>query len=487
MALYFSFLVDILTNKKGESTMPRKAKSNPSKSKKLYKESLKMINPHSAGIDVGSGEMWVCVPPGSTLEENIKKFGTFTPDLISICNWLSECKVTSVAMESTGIYWIPLFQLLEARGFEVVLVNAHEVKNVSGRPKTDKFDCQWIQRLHSYGLLKASFRPEDNICRLRILMRHRKNLVEQSSKYIQHMQKSLRLMNLVLDKVLSDITGETGMKIINAILRGEYDPHVLAKYRNSRVRANESEIVKALTGHYRKEEIFVLQQAVDSYNHVNSQIRRCDAETEKLIAKIKKEHDEKVDMTNTNMKIEPKKFRNPSKGGFKADNTQVSKYFQTIIGAEVTDINGIDMLGALTLISETGFDMNKWQTHKHFTSWLALAPNRKITGGKLLSSRTRKVNNRAKQVFKNAAISIMNSNCYLGAFYRRMRKKAGPGIAATATARKIAVIYYNTVKYGQKFAELGSDYYEQTYKERIKLNLTKRAASLGFRLVKIEQ
>jgi len=348
-----------------------------------------------------------------------------------------------------------------------------------------KFHCCFFWRFYGIFGLRASFRPEDNICRLQVLMRHRKNLVKQSSKYIQHMQKSLRLMNLILDKVLSDITGETGMKIIKAILRGEYDPYVLAKYRNSRVRASESEIVKALTGSYRKEEIFVLQQAVDSYNHVNSQIRTCDLETEKLIGKIKKEHEKKTNNSQANIKIEPKKFRNPSKGGFNADSTEVSKYFQSIVGAEITDINGIDMLGALTLVSETGFNMNKWKTQKHFTSWLALAPNRKITGGKLLSSRTRKVNNRAKQVFKNAAISIMNSECYLGAFYRRMRKNAGPGIAATATARKIAVIYYNTLKYGRKFTELGSDYYEKKYRERIKLNLAKRAASLGFRLVEI--
>lgn len=466
--------------------MPRQTKSYSPKSRKSYRESLKMINPHTAGIDIGSGEMWVCVPKKDTLEKNIKKFGSYTPDLIQLANWLSESKVNSVAMESTGIYWIPLYQILETRGFDVVLVNAHEVKNVSGRPKTDRFDCQWIQRLHSYGLLRASFRPEDNICRLRILTRHRKNLVEQSSLYILHMQKSLRLMNLVLDKVLSDITGETGMNIIHAILRGEYDPYTLAKYRNSRVRSTESEIIKALSGDYRKEEIFILKQAVASYEHVNNQIKKCDNEIEKLIAKIKVKTEKKQDKPKE-VKIESKKFRNPTKGGFKGSNTKVSEYFQSIIGAEVTDINGIDVLGALTLISETGFDMSKWKTEKHFTSWLALAPNRKITGGKLLSSRTKKVKNRAKQVFKTAAVSLRNSDCYLGAFYRRMMRRADKKVAVTATARKIAIIYYNTLKYGRKFTELGADYYEKTYKERIKKNLAKRAISLGYKLVEIEQ
>ncbi|HJO95426.1 MAG TPA: IS110 family transposase [Victivallales bacterium] len=468
--------------------MPNKVKSAPPKVKNSYRETLKMLNSHSAGIDVGSIEMWVCVPKKDASKENIKQFGSFTPDLIKLCNWLSECKIESVAMESTGIYWIPLFQMLEGRGFDVVLVNAHELKNVSGRPKTDRFDCQWIQRLHSYGLLKASFRPEDSICRLRVLMRHRKNLVEESCKHIQHMQKSLRLMNVVLEKVISDITGEVGMKIINAILRGEHDPYVLAKYRNERIKSSESTIAKALTGNYRKEEIFILQQAVDSYNHVNKQIKKCDNETEKLIAKIGKNYKNKFHKSSTCINtVEPKKFKNRRKGAFKGSSSKVSGYLQSVIGTEITDINGIDMLGALTLISETGFNMNKWATEKHFCSWLSLSPNRKITGGKLLSSRTKRVNNRAKQIFKTAAVTLRNSNCYLGAFYRRMRKKAGPGVAVTATARKIAIIYYHTLKHGRSFVELGADYYEKTYRDRIKINLEKRAGQLGLKLVELKQ
>jgi transposase len=468
--------------------MPSKAKTNSTKSKRVYRETLKMITPHAAGIDVGSGEMWVCVPEKDASEKNIKKFGSFTPDLIQLANWLSECKVKSVAMESTGIYWIPVYQILEARGFEVVLVNAHELKNVSGRPKTDRFDCQWIQRLHSYGLLKASFRPENNVYRLQVLMRHRKNLVQDSGKHIQHMQKSLRLMNLVLDKVISDITGEVGMKIINAILRGEYDPYTLAKYRNNRIKSTEEEIRKALTGNYQKEEVFILRQAVDSYNHVNNQIKACDTEVEKLTAQIKEDYEKKTDKSKTNTNVvKTKKFQKRHKGAFMSNSSNVSGYLQSIIGAEVTDIGGIDMLGALTLISETGFDMNKWKTDKHFSSWLALAPNRKITGGKLLSSKTKKINNRAKQAFKTAAVTLRNSDCYLGAFYRRMLRKAGPAVAVTATARKIAVIYYNTLKYGRKYVDLGADYYEKMYRDRIKVNLAKRAAKLGMRLVELEQ
>jgi hypothetical protein len=297
--------------------MPRKVRTNSTKNKKYYTENLKMINPDTAGIDVGSGEMWTCVPEDRAPDGHIRTFGAFTPDLIGLANWLSECKITSVAMESTGIYWIPLFQILEARGFEVVLVNAHELKNVAGRPKTDRFDCQWIRRLHSYGLLKASFRPDDNVCRLRVLTRHRKDLVEQSSMYIQLMQKSLRLMNLVLDKVLSDITGEVGMKIINAILRGVYDPYTLAKYRNNRIKSTEPEIAKALTGAYRKEELFTLQQAVDSYNHINSQIKACDDETEKLISKIKQDYEDKDLVSKADIKIKAKKFYNRTKGCFK--------------------------------------------------------------------------------------------------------------------------------------------------------------------------
>ncbi len=466
--------------------MPSKTKSESTKSKKSEKKSLGMIHADAAGIDVGSGEMWVCVPEKRAPKKNIIKFGTFTPDLISIANWLKKCKIKSVAMESTGVYWIPLFEILESRGFEVVLVNARELKNVSGRPKTDRLDCQWIQRLHSYGLLKASFRPEDNICHLRILMRHRKNLVREASKHVMHMQKSLRLMNLVLDKVISDITGETGMNIIKAILRGEYDPYILAKYRDCRIKSAEDDIRKALTGNYRKEEIFVLRQAVDSYNHVNKQILDCDTEIAKHIGKIEEDYKQKKNKQAEDRSIKPKKFRKRKSGAFMGESSTVSGYLQSIIGAELTDLNGINMLGALTLVSETGFDMNKWGSEKRFSSWLGLAPNRKITGGKVLSSSTRKVNSRAAQVFRTAAVSLKNSNCYLGAFYRRIARKSGKGVAVVATARKIAVLYYNTLKYGREFVELGANHYENMYKERMQKNLMLRARTMGYKLVKID-
>ena len=465
--------------------MPSKTKSKSAKSKKVYKKSLSMIQPDSAGIDVGSGEMWVCVPEDRT-EKNILKFGTFTPDLISIANWLQECEVKTVAMESTGVYWIPLYQILEARGFEVVLVNARDLKGVSGRPKTDRLDCQWIQRLHTYGLLKASFRAEDNICRLQVLMRHRKNLVQESGTHVMHMQKSLRLMNLVLDRVISDITGETGMNIIKAILRGEYDPYTLAKYRNSRIKSTEDDIRKALTGNYRKEEIFILRQAVDSYNHVNKQIVDCDTEIFKQVEKIKEEHLQKNNKQSDNISIQEKKFRKRKSGAFMGNSSALSEYLQSIIGADPTDLNGIDMLGALTLVSETGFDMSKWETSKRFSSWLGLAPNRKITGGKVLSSGTKKVNSRAAQVFRTAAVSLKNSDCYIGAFYRRMARKSGKGIAVVATARKISVLYYNTLKYGRRFVELGANYYEQKYKERVEKNLIIKARKMGYTLIKID-
>jgi transposase len=434
-----------------------------------------MINPNAAGIDVASEEMWVCVPEDRA-EDNVRKFGAFTDDLYAIADWLKECGVTSVAMESTGIYWIPLYQVLEERGFEVCLVNARQMKNVSGRPKTDRLDCRWIQRLHSYGLLMASFRPTDEICQLRSLLRHRDNVIRQSAKHIQHMQKALHQMNVLLDKVISDITAVTGMAIMQKILDGERNPVKLAKLRNPHIKSSEEEIAKALKGDYREEHIFVLRQAYNSYQFAQRQIRECDRAVEKWLQRTEKAID-------VNEHPLPEATRNQRKPQKNEPPEATRSFLYEIYGLDLTQIPGFQASSIQTLLSEVGRDLTKWKTEKHFTSWLGLSPNLKRSGGKDQSSNTRKVQSRAAAVFRIAASSLKNSTSYLGAFYRRMRGRIGPAKALTATARKLAVIFYHMVKDRQPYKELGEDYYYKQQEQRQLKRLKKQAKLLGYELV----
>ena len=435
-------------------------------------KSLPVINPNAAGIDLGSETHWVAVPADRD-ENPVRSFKCFTADLYEMAGWLKKCGMKTVAMESSGVYWIPVFQILESCGFEVKLVNARHVKNVPGR-KTDILDCQWLQRLHSFGLLSGSFRPENQICVLRSYLRHRDNLIRYASSHIQHMQKALTEMNLQLHKVLSKVTGVTGMSIIRAIIAGEHNPAVLASMRDRRVKKTEADIMKALQGDYRLEHLFALKQAVELYDFYHQKIRDCDIEIEKCLKKFE---------SRTNPDAVPLP---PSKKKHKPHNNDphidMREYYYRITGVDFTQIDGFDILTVQTIISEVGLNPNAFPSGKHFSSWLGLCPNNRITGGKVKKTSTRKVVNRAADAFRIAAHSLTNSSCALGGFYRRMRARVGAPKAITATAHKLALLYYRMWKTGDTYVDPGSDYYEKKYKERVISNMKRRAKSLGYEI-----
>lgn len=438
---------------------------------------LEMLNPNAAGIDVSSEDLWVCVP-ANRATHNVRKFGVYTDQLYAIADWLAECGVTDVAMESTGVYWIPLYQVLEERGFAVCLTNARHLKNVSGRPKTDRLDCQWIQRLHSYGFLLASFRPTDAICRIRSIQRHRDSLIQDASRHVQHMQKALHQMNVLLPKVVKDITGVTGMAIIQKILDGERNPVKLAKLRNPHCKSTEAEIAKALNGDYRQEHLFVLRQAHTAYGFVQQQLRECDREIERLLTAI----DKQIDATQT-PPPPPIKPRQPNRKNHHQFTGDARTLLYECFGTDITELTGIETTNGLELYTEVGADMCPWPTDQHFTSWLGLSPNAKSSGGKMKSSQTRKVTSRAAQIFRMAAKSASRSKTYLGAFYRRMKARLGAPKAMTATARKIAVIFYHMVKERTPYRDLGEDYYVAQNRERALKRLQRQAKQLGYTVV----
>jgi transposase len=439
---------------------------------------LQMITPNAAGIDVASEEMWVCVP-ADRAEPNVRTFGAFTADLEAIADWLRQCRITSVAMESTGVYWIPLYQILVERGFDVCLTNARHLKNVAGRPKTDRLDCQWIQRLHSYGFLKASFRPGDAICQIRSIQRHREALIRENARHIQHMQKALHQMNVLLPKVVSDITGATGLAIIQKMLDGERNPVKLAKLRNPHCQSSEEEIAKALQGDYRREHVFVLRQAWNAYHFVQTQIRECDRELERLVS----ESDKQVDANQTPPPPREKTPQPPHRNDvqFAAQDGRTLLY--ECFGVDVTRIPGLDVSSALTLFTELGADLTPWPSAKHFASYLGLAPNVQSSAGKVRSSRTRKVASRAAGVFRLAAQAVIRSKTALGACYRRLKARLGGSKALTATAHKIAVIFYHMVKDHAPYKELGEAAYTQAQQARTLKRLKQRAKQLGYTLV----
>lgn len=445
------------------------------KSRVRITNEMTMINPDTAGIDIGSEFHFVSVGEDRS-EKNVRRYGAYTIDLKALISWLKECKVTSVAMESTGVYWIPLYQMLEKAGFDVVLVNARHLKSVAGRPKTDVNDCQWIRRLHSYGLLQASFRPGNEICEIRSLTRHREELIMGMSRHVHHMQKALQQSNIRLDKAVSDITGKTGMAIIEAILKGIKNPLELAKLRDRRIKASESEVAKALEGDYRAEHLFVLKQAYSSYNFTAGQIIDIDSEIQKRLQKLE-------------MKVDPNlKPLPPSTAGSKRSNSNqpafdIRPYLYKSFGVDLTQVNGFQSGTVLTLLSEVGTDLSSWSADKKFTSWLGLCVNKEVSSNRVLKNRTRKVSNRASIAFRMAAVSLKNSKCYLGVFYRRIRSRAGAQKAITATARKLAVIFYNMVKYQKEYKAIDIAAYDNNYKNRVLKNLKSKAKFFGYELV----
>lgn len=439
--------------------------------KKVRVNALEQINPNAAGIDVGSEEVWVAVPPDHD-EEDVRSFPTFTADLNRLADWLKQCKVETVAMEATGVYWIPLFEILEEWGFRVYLVNARHLKNVSGR-KTDVLDCQWIQQLHTFGLLSASFRPPEEIVALRSLVRHREMLVQTRSTHIQHMQKALTVMNLRLTNVLSDITGVTGMQILRAIIAGERDPRVLAQFRNERCARSEAEIEKSLQGHYKPEQVFILQQAVELFDFYDRQVQHCDAEIEAIYAQFGPPQDPGTP---------PPAPRTQKRRKNQVHFDLASALYRMSGGIDLTQIDGVDELTLLKVLSEIGTDMSRWPTEKHFTSWLRLCPNNKITGGKVIQRGVQPTTNRATTALRLAAASLHHNDSALGAFYRRIRARCGAPAAVTATAHKLARTIYAMLKDRMPYHDVGAFHYEQQCRDRVLRKLNCQAARLGFRL-----
>lgn len=440
------------------------------KKRSMHNSEFKQINFNAAGIDIGAETHYVAVPDGRDPNgQDVRHFGTFTSDLYAIADWLQQCQIDTVAMESTGVYWIPLFEILESKGFDVKLVNPRFIKNVPGR-KTDVVDCQWIRQLHSYGLLKGSFRPEDQICVLRSYLRQRALLVSYASHHIQHIQKALEQMNIKLNRVIRDITGDTGMKIIRAILAGERNPEKLAQLRNSRCKNDAKTIAKALHGSWRSEHLFALQQAVELFDFYQKQIADCDHKIEQHLSNFE-------DRSNGEPLDKSRKATGRNKLSFDAR----THLFQ-MTGVDLTKVDGLDSLTALKIISEIGLDMNRWPTVKHFASWMGLSPGSKISGGKVLSAKTKKCASRAAHYLRLAAYSLHNSKTAIGAFFRRKKGQLGPAKAITATAHKLARIIYNMLKNGTKYKDVGQDYYEQRYKNRMIANLKRRAKQLGYEL-----
>lgn len=438
-------------------------------------ESLKQINLNAAGIDIGDEEIWTCVPEDRD-SEPVQCFGTFTCDLLAIAKWLKHCGVTTVAMESTSIYWVPLYEILEAHGFEVYLVDARQVKNVPGR-KSDIKDCQWLQQLHTYGLLRRSFRPDAEVVELRDLVRHQGDLIEHRSAHIQHMQKALHLMNLQLDNVIADITGHTGMQILRAIVKGERDPKVLAQYRDPRCKNSLEVIAKSLEGHYKATYVFQLKQVIELYDFYTRKITECDLQ----LGEIYKRMVCQIDLAQEREDLGNDHPRQSARSDY-----ELRTYLHRIAGVDLCAIDGLGAVSIQTILSEIGVDMSRWPSEKHFASWLCACPMHKISGGKILSSRTRRTTNRAYRALRLAALSLHHSHSALGAYFRRMRARLGAPKAITATAHKLARLIYRMLKEKIEYVDLGVDYYESKYKEREIAKLKRKAARLGLIIIEKE-
>jgi len=436
---------------------------------------LEVVHPHAAGIDVGNSVHYVAVRPDRD-PEPVRRFECFTADLHRMADWLHSCGVKSIAMQSTGVYWIPLYEILDERGFEVYLVNARHTKNLPGR-KSDVQESQWLLKLHTYGLLSNSFQPVSEIRGLRTYWRQRGEDVRGAATCIQRMQKALTQMNVQLANVISDISGLTGQAILRAIVAGERDPRKLAALSHPSVHASPEEIAKSLEGNWRPELLFVLQQEVDMYDTYQKRIAECDQQLQKQLARL-------TGVTPPGKAPTPKPKAKPA-AAKNAPRFDLSSELQRITGVDLTRIDGIDVMTAQTLLSEVGLDMSRWKTESHFASWLGLCPDNRISGDKVLAKGTRRVVNRAATALRQAANTLIRSRSYLGAQYRRLRTKLGAPKAITAMAHRLARLVYRMLKYGQAYVDKGTAYYEERFRQQQIQLLRKRAAKLGFQVAEI--
>lgn len=437
------------------------------------------VTAHAAGVDIGAHEIVACVPDGEE-QQIVRTFGTYTADIQNLAAWFVDRGIQTVAMESTGVYWIPLFEELEACGLQCCLISARSIKRVPGR-KSDVVDCQWIQTLHSYGLLAASFRPEADLVALRTLLRHRAQLLEHRAPHILHMQKALLQMNIQLSQVLTDVTGATGLQIIRAIVAGERDPHRLATLRNYRCKKEEEEIALALTGTWRAEQLFILTQALALFDFYTAQLQACDAQIETTFAVILPRFASCPEDTVSFQASTPPPTK-PDSHSKNAPAVNTRAHILRITGVDLVAVHGISASLAQTIVAEIGTDMSKWKDEKLFCAWLGLAPKNDISGGKVLKSRTLKNRNRATQAFRMAAQSVSRSHCAFGAFYRRLKGRLGPAQALVATAHKIARTVYHMLKNRVPYHDIGAAEYNQRFREREIHALQKKAAKLGYTL-----
>jgi transposase len=454
----------------------QETKKKPRRARQGATKEMPVVHVDAAGIDIGSRSHWVAVPADRDAEP-VREFSSFTGDLCRLADWLKLCGITTVAMESTGVYWIPLFEILEERGIEVLLVNAAHLRNVPGRRKSDVLDCQWIQQLHSFGLLRGSVRPPEPIVEMRAYVRQRGRLVQDAARHVQHMQKALLEMNIQVHHVVSDLTGVTGMRIVRAILTGERDGDKLAELRDPRCRQPKERIAAALRGNYKREHIFVLEQALAAYDVHQRLLEQCDARIEALLKDLSARSEAPA------VKCPPRRHRGPKNN---QPRFEIQSPLHRLCGnVDLTQIPGLAPATALVVVTETGTDVSRWPTEKHFTSWLNLAPGTKITGGKLLSARRGPSKNRVGQALRQAAVAVGRTATALGGFYRRIAARRGAGKACVATARKLGVLIYRALRYGQAFVDAGLAAYESQQGARLLKHLRKRAAALGFQLLPV--
>ena len=456
---------------------PKAAKSKRASQRKQAELPVFQLN--AAGIDIGAREIYVAVPADRD-DHPIRKGETFTGDLHQMAEWLVSCGITTAAMESTGVYWIPVYEVLEQHGIRPCLVNPRNMKNVPGK-RTDFHECQWIQYLHSMGLLHSAFRPDGEVCAVRSLMRHRNDLVNMASQHVQHMQKALTQMNVQFQHVISDITGLTGLAILDAILAGERDPAVLAKLRDPRIKASEETIQKSLEGNWRPEHILTLKQRLSLYRSYREQINECDQEIEQLVAAFEPKVDPAARPMPEDRKQKQRKRK--KKSGSPDFNMRTEAY--KLFGVDLTQIPGLMML-VFMLFSEVGRDMSRWPSAAHFVSWLGLCPDNDISGGKVLWRGARRTKSRAGTLFRLAAHSLHRDQTPMGDYLRRMKAKLGPAAATTATAHKIAIIFYTMVKNQVEYDASLWAQRDAMREKRLEARLHKQAAQRGYKLVPLE-
>lgn len=468
-----SQITDKQSNRQQRKQLLRRLwKSNPG---------LDVVHRNAAGIDVGNEDHYVAIAPTQD-EVPVQRFGCFTAELIRMAVWLKGHGVKTVAMQSTGVYWIPLYDILEEHGIEVYLVNARDTKNLPGR-KTDVQESQWLLKLHTYGLLRNSFRPTSEIRVVRAYWRQRDQHVKTASQCVQRIQKALTQMNLQLANVISDVSGKTGLQILRAIVNGERDPEKLADFRDPRIKASHEDIVASLRGNWRSELLFQVKQELARYDFCQLQIAECDHELEQQLLSFP-ELNKEEGRSKTAESPQPFKKRKRRKDG-NIPRFDLHHELQRISGVDLTRIDGIDVMTGQTVISEVGLDMSRWPSEHHFASWLGLCPSNELSGGRILKKRTRKVVNRAATAFRMAAFTLRTSQSYLGAKFRRLRSRLGPPKAITAMARTLAILFYRMIKFGQDYVDRGTEFYEQRQRDQQLQYLKTKAARLGFQVLPI--